>query len=398
MPKYEGKQQASEMETFHRFGDLPKEIRDEIWILALRDERLGVHFFKMISEVLPVPDGQECLFYGVGHSRARFRSLFNFYVPTQSSTREEEPHTSYFARKVPTHLVDSGLWTACRESRDHITKRHTKRQQKLGHKYSPPMHTRCHGRLNGYFMAGDERQYISVLEHDLVVFQPEDFGTMELRFNLPLIAQHAKGDHALKHAAVELDPTWRPPSIHVFGEAQHGYEKNVTQALLRAKMTSCIPNFWFIDYRIKRSTKVSNNFPRSNHDTFRGNGGRSVEVRRHDDEWELERGEPIFQADSGAGPEERCPSALHFIRFPELRVQVMDLPYMDDICQSRESEAWAEGFWEEEFEMEMAEENYEDFERKSTGPRAWDCDSDFWRTSWVNTVKLGVLAYEAITA
>lgn len=33
--------------SFHRFNQFPKEIRDVIWEFAARDDRPGVHFFKM---------------------------------------------------------------------------------------------------------------------------------------------------------------------------------------------------------------------------------------------------------------------------------------------------------------------------------------------------------------
>lgn len=114
--------------------------------------------------------------------------------------------------------------------------------------------------------------------------------------------------------------------------------------LARAKIDSQLPILWFIDYRIKRSTKTSRPFLRSNRLVFRGNGRRFVEVRRYDDEWELEGGEPLFQATSSADSAERCPSAFHLIRLLDLRARVMDLPYLDIVQPPRESEAWAEDF------------------------------------------------------
>jgi hypothetical protein len=35
------------MPQFHQFSDLPKELRDEIWDTAIRDDGPGVHFFSV---------------------------------------------------------------------------------------------------------------------------------------------------------------------------------------------------------------------------------------------------------------------------------------------------------------------------------------------------------------
>ncbi|VTT64960.1 unnamed protein product [Fusarium fujikuroi] len=98
------------MTTFTRFIELPRELRDQIWSLAIRDDHPGAHIF-----------GQ----YVTGsHGFQSWRGL-SFDVAAPSWGRFfESLDENRSDENISTYLIDGGLWTACHESRcimeDHL--------------------------------------------------------------------------------------------------------------------------------------------------------------------------------------------------------------------------------------------------------------------------------------
>ncbi|SCV38833.1 uncharacterized protein FFB14_07021 [Fusarium fujikuroi] len=93
---------------FYRLGpggriQLPRELRDQIWSLAIRDDHPGAHIF-----------GQ----YVTGsHSFQSWRGL-SFDVAAPSWGRYfESLDEDRSDENISTYLIDGGLWTACHESR-----------------------------------------------------------------------------------------------------------------------------------------------------------------------------------------------------------------------------------------------------------------------------------------
>ncbi|KAF6810760.1 hypothetical protein CPLU01_15235 [Colletotrichum plurivorum] len=107
--------------TFHGFPDLPAELRIQIWEGCIRPDGQGVHFFTIETCFDPSPeqsgisyelkpqhyniDGEE---YETEHVAAPL-----FDADSQRSWTENNPST---------YLIDAGLWTACRESREVMEK------------------------------------------------------------------------------------------------------------------------------------------------------------------------------------------------------------------------------------------------------------------------------------
>ncbi|KAF6828362.1 hypothetical protein CMUS01_08622 [Colletotrichum musicola] len=108
--------------TFHGFHDLPAELRLQIWEGCIRPDGQDVHFFTIETCFDPSPeqsgiscelkpqhysiDGEE---YETEHVAAPL-----FGAGSQRSWTENNPST---------YLIDVGLWTACRESREESLKR-----------------------------------------------------------------------------------------------------------------------------------------------------------------------------------------------------------------------------------------------------------------------------------
>jgi hypothetical protein len=153
---------------------------------------------------------------------------------------------------------------------------------------------------------------------------------------------------------------------------------------------------WLIDYRIKRKCNHPQALIRRDRHVFRGNGCRFVEVRRNDEEWELEGGHPLFAAASRVESMENCSSAFHLIRLMEICSRVLEMPYFGPGSDGKTTEAYEEWEWEDQFERDMTYEDYLDFYGESTGLRQWDCSKKEFEWTFFRLSKLGVLAYESI--
>ncbi|KAK0629530.1 hypothetical protein B0T17DRAFT_189156 [Bombardia bombarda] len=114
-------------ESFHFFPFLPRELRDEIWRFAVRPPGRGAHIFRLYSKEEAErtnPDRQ----YEIDSS-ARFHPF-----PAAAATQCLPPDAhftldarasapiSWTGHNPSAYLIDSGLWNACKESRQAIQK------------------------------------------------------------------------------------------------------------------------------------------------------------------------------------------------------------------------------------------------------------------------------------
>lgn len=127
------------MAEFHRFDELPRELRDQIWDLTIRDEAPGVHFFTahdLLSGLshFTLPDKVDGS-KQVKHRDKQGISDENSFVPcTLSAPRHRnggpQKWNSY---NLSAYLQDSGLWTACWESRLRMLRRYRPEQTSSQH-------------------------------------------------------------------------------------------------------------------------------------------------------------------------------------------------------------------------------------------------------------------------
>ncbi|RSL88990.1 hypothetical protein CEP52_015026 [Fusarium oligoseptatum] len=88
--------------TFHYFTELPSELRDQIWNLAIRPARPGVQIFKLYS-----PETKR----SVGNV---MDVVFNYYS-IYNNYRIAIPDCD--DKNQSTYLIDGALWNTCKESR-----------------------------------------------------------------------------------------------------------------------------------------------------------------------------------------------------------------------------------------------------------------------------------------
>lgn len=98
--------------SFHQFGDLPWELRDQIWNLAVRPACPGIQIFKLYNR-----EDTGAL------EKMRIMVLDEDYADAHHDHQLIIPGSD--ESNISTYLIDGGLWTACKESRRVMERRFT---------------------------------------------------------------------------------------------------------------------------------------------------------------------------------------------------------------------------------------------------------------------------------
>lgn len=219
------------MTTFKRFTDLPRELRDQIWSLAIRDDHPGAHIF-----------GQYVT--GSRHILSRYGPSFDVAAPSWSRYFEslDENRSD---ENISTYLVDGGLWTACHESRcimeEHFrqSRRHLAPRHLGDRRESFSEKDRFRMAESGYF-DGNPLEIVTVFpRRDLFIFQLEDLDKIDWGY-LDF------GFCGVGHIAIEYDRAW--------GDGYH-----TDWVVNRALFNACVEasyTFWFIDRSLKRKSQA----------------------------------------------------------------------------------------------------------------------------------------------
>lgn len=145
---------------FSLFSALPTELREEIWNLAIRPKRSGVHIFRVYSIYMDHETSPE----EVIHFSANEASFYR-HERCELSLAVPLPHKSLDgankdgARITSSYMIDTGLWTACHESRLMMQKHF------LQDPWLSPSWT-------GYYISGGAPAYITIrYNDDLVILQ-----------------------------------------------------------------------------------------------------------------------------------------------------------------------------------------------------------------------------------
>ncbi|EEU43413.1 uncharacterized protein NECHADRAFT_82684 [Fusarium vanettenii 77-13-4] len=226
-------------DTFHRFLDLPWELRDMIWNFAIRPALPGVHIFNVYH---PKKDD------GVNRNMEIFHPHECY-----DSNRLAAPRSSEFSAGVTedysnpsTYLIDGGLWSACKESRLVMKRKFSGVKGRTfydDYKSSTPMLFKWELGVpaTGYFTAqhGDVH-YLTVFPHrDLFILRPQNMDTIDwddLTSRLPL-ASATDGLGPARNIALEYNAEW-------------GFE--MIDKLFEILFEDGLVNFWIFDRRLRR--------------------------------------------------------------------------------------------------------------------------------------------------
>ncbi len=154
--------EPNQTQGFGGFGKLPRELRDEIWDLAIRDDHPGAHFFSISAGHFSPTVHWTVFGYNDTHGMRQFARLL-ISAPRYSGITAAGP--LWTTNNPSTYVRDSGLWTACRESREAIQKSCARSRYALVSNFEP-------GRTGLLINGEGRKQYFTVFIQDLIIFQP----------------------------------------------------------------------------------------------------------------------------------------------------------------------------------------------------------------------------------
>ena len=292
--------------TFHPFPRLPKELRDAIWALAIRPKKPSAHFFTVFD---CAKDAEWWVLsqYSIRH---RFRRRCGLAAPAsrtsdhhsqeeqqQQQQQRQEQQFSWVQGSRSGYLIDSGLWTACTESRAVMERRFKVAEWDIKRealRYPRNGETCPDAPATVSFTSNGEWQ--CCLTHprtDLFFLEPFDAETADwehLDRSVPIFNTAER--FYVGHVAIDYDPGWLGGANFLPSLISWASDGTVGFSIRTAIDLHWAENLWLVDYRIRRKQPALPTTP-SRHQ-FQGNGCRFTEVQEHDAEWELSRTRDVF--------------------------------------------------------------------------------------------------------
>lgn len=285
-------------------------------MLALRPARPGVHVFSIYNSDEDKHDNDpadDLVLSTLPHSSLRL-SAPNWgprVIGTHLDNRKE--YASWTCNNPSTYLIDTGLWTACKESRFIIEREFRSRKWELAWRHH------CDGQNPSQFYGyshlvpamacfkhkdSPNHHYLTVFpKEDLFYLQPHDIETLDwdgmqnryflgesLGFNHP--GNFTLGFYDLTNIALEFDPSW---AIGVENARPHSGGDQILDLLAQISFDGgtyggmCM--LWLIDYGLKRKPNVPMNEALKGKSVFYQGNRRFVEVDTcgsypESDEWD----------------------------------------------------------------------------------------------------------------
>ncbi|KAI2611815.1 hypothetical protein GGR54DRAFT_339975 [Hypoxylon sp. NC1633] len=111
--------------TFHPFLRLPRELRDRIWDMAIRPDQPGAHFFSIVADFDPDNESSERAQEHLMeiNEKTVLNQLLYLKVGAPGFSSSDPNEVSWTIDNPSQYLFDSGLWTACKDSRDRIQRK-----------------------------------------------------------------------------------------------------------------------------------------------------------------------------------------------------------------------------------------------------------------------------------
>ncbi|KAH7233284.1 hypothetical protein BKA59DRAFT_535187 [Fusarium tricinctum] len=247
--------------TFYNSSRLPKELQYMIWECALRPDAPGVHFFK-INDMSTFPaEGavvRDVRLYTLIKMFNLTISVRSTFISMNQITIRKRYQAWWKDGNPSTYEVDSGLWTACKESRyvmEHAFGPCIWPCLRRNLNY-PPETVKDETMISFHAVTNKEKGCYSLRpRQDLIVFQIERmpiFYPFNCYRGIDFLVHH---ELAPDHVGLEFDPVWAEAIIEYHKNPSLSDGVVVVTRLLGA--TQRCDNLWVIDYNLTRKFNVS---------------------------------------------------------------------------------------------------------------------------------------------
>jgi hypothetical protein len=283
--------------TFHSFSRLPKELRDTIWDLAVRPAVPSAHIFTVFDSSNDV-EWSELSQNSMKHLLAMRCSLA---APHTQTMGHHQRQCSWVEANRSTYMIDSGLWTACKESRDALERRFMvskwdiKREEAglSGDRERKDLHDAP--ATGSFHLSGKSQRCLTHPKSDLFLLQPFEAETIDWEYlpsSVPIF-DYCEG-FCVGHIAIAYDPQWLAHGEYLPADAAW-FSPGTVGCAIRAATDQLYwaENLWFVDYRIRRRSGMSRST--ASRYRFQGNGCTFTEVREGDMDWELDHTQDVFR-------------------------------------------------------------------------------------------------------
>jgi hypothetical protein len=293
-------------ETFHPFSRLPKELRDEIWALAIRPDGPAAHFFTIFDSSKD-DEWAELSQLAIRYPLAGRCSLA---APECVLDGPAPRQFSWVRGNRSAYWMDSGLWTACAESRDAILRRFKVAQRDREEAAADletfrETHPDAPARVS-VTSDGERRCCLTHPRTDLFFLRPFNATTAVwecLYYRVPIFNPEGTWTPCVGHVGIDYDPDWPRQMSDPSSWASWASPGTIGFAIRAATDgLSWAENLWFVDYRIRRSPRgVLSTATAGGRRQFHGDGCRFTEVQKGDAGWELNNpdGTEVQKGDAG---------------------------------------------------------------------------------------------------
>ncbi|KAK4143643.1 uncharacterized protein C8A04DRAFT_37259 [Dichotomopilus funicola] len=284
---------------FHPFPRLPWELREKIWKFAVRPALPGAHVFTVYdANDLDYADSEHTLrcntSWWISGSRLAAPKCLPRGIDLDSHSAVSAPN-SWTLNNPSTYLIDSGLWTACKESLLIIQKefQHPARRGKgrsaavvkiyrdKGGRFTPM------GRITFPVSEDAKCRHLTVFPgQDLFILQPNDIAAVDWEFIWDVFPHDTfvvtdLGGLAWvepeRHMALEYNPEWDRMAHNEHRRVFLGGPEAVLYFEIAYNTAQAGPfTLWFIDYRIKRNARYQE--PAQEQAKPKAHGGKSPRV------------------------------------------------------------------------------------------------------------------------
>ncbi|KAI1329162.1 hypothetical protein F5Y16DRAFT_397629 [Xylariaceae sp. FL0255] len=278
-----------ESASFHRFSDLPKELRLQIWEECISSFSPAAQFFTM-AEVHAIDPH----YYMI--TPCRFGCSLAAPICRHTGVQSWRNHN------LSAYMIDQGLWTACHESRMVMLKHHSRRIQpdfkekeiasyrNWEELWTTPLPTTM---TAGFSEGGSQQCFSFDPTNDLICIQPVGWMPMyhsssqEMADSIPFLLPMEGFD--ARNVALEYRAAWTWGEREIL-KWQLKIDDDSFYMLKSMNQTVndyfSHPKLWFIDYRLRLRQNSKENPFEDGRMLFKGLGCTFIEMHDTDDCWE----------------------------------------------------------------------------------------------------------------